>query len=276
MPPRMQFRSLFRLLAAAVLVACGPDHPPSPVEPPPAPTLVLLKDVVLSGLPSPLYHFAYDASGRIRAISYASELLSYDVTYVGNRITEIRSRVLANPDRLLYEYDDAGRVTVVRYANDSGVHTVVFLTYDGPRLATLERDHRVTGGFIIDKTMTMYYDGAGNLRELITHRPAIDGEQTEVTTFDQFEDYDTGINVDGFSLLHDDFFDHLIVLPGVQLQKTNPRHVSHFGGGMNFVVDYSYSYDAHNRPIARIGNLTVTSGDQAGRSFGLSAQYSYY
>jgi hypothetical protein len=270
----MQLRSRFTLVAAAALVACAHDHPTAPAEASPPP--VRLKDVVLSSLPSPLYHFEYDAGGRIRAISYASELASYDVTYVGDRITEITSHARTNPDRLQYEYDNAGRVAAVKYVNDSGVFTVVFLTYDGPRLAELERSRRVTGGYIIDKTMTMKYDGAGNLRELITHRPAIDGAQTEVTTVDQFQDYDAGINVDGFSVIHDEFFDQLILLPGVQLQKTNPRHVSHSGGGMDFVVDYSYSYDEQNRPIARTGNLAIVSGDQAGKVFVISAQYSYY
>jgi len=37
----------------------------------------------------------------------------------------------------------------------------------------------------------------------------------------------SNINVDGFSLIHDEFNDHLILLPDVQLQKGNPaREVS--------------------------------------------------
>jgi hypothetical protein len=267
----MKFRTYLTLLAA-LAVACG-DNPTSPIDAPPP---VRLKDVALSSLPSPLYHFDYDADGRITSISYASQLATYDVIYTGNRVTEVRSRALTNPVRLQYEYDDAGRVTAVKYANDSGVFIVAFMTYDGPRLATLERDHRVAGGFIVDKTMTMYYDGAGNLRDLITHRPAIDGVQGELTTFDQFTDYDTGINVDGFSVIHDDFFDQLILLPGVQLQRTNPRRVMHLSNVTGFVVDYSYTYDAHNRPTGRTGNLTFTSGDLNGQTFVLSAVFSYY
>ena len=268
----MALRSRFTLLAAVLLAGCSPD-PVSPVAPSPDP--VLLKDVVLSSLPSPLFHFEYDANGHVMAISYASDLATYDVTYAGGRVTEIRSRARTNPDRLQYEYDDAGRVAAVKYVNDSGVFTVVFLTFDGPRLVKLERDRRVTGGYIIDKTMTMAYDATGNLSDLTVHRPAIDGEQTESTTTDRFEDYDSGVNVDGFSLIHDDFFDQLILLPGVVLQQGNPRHVSHVGG-TDYVVDYSYNYDGQNRPIARTGSLTVTSGDQAGNTFAISAQFSYY
>jgi hypothetical protein len=270
----MQFRSRFMLVTAALVVACGPDHPTAPVDP--IQPSVRLKDVVLSNLPSPFYHFEYDAGGRIIAISYASELASYDVIYTGNRITEIRRRAFANPDRLQYVYDDSGRVTTVKYVNDSGVFKVVFLTYDGPRLATLERDRRVTGGFLIDRTMTMYYDGNGNLRDLITQQRQIDGVQTEAATFDQFEDYDGGLNVDGFSVIHDDFSDQLILLPGVQLQQSNPRHVTHLAAGTSFVVDYSYTYDDQKRPIARTGNVTITSGGQTGLSIVISALFSYY
>src|SRR3954464_14382788 len=136
----MPFRTPFTLLAAVFVIACAGNDPTSPVTTPPA--AVRLKDVVLSSLPSPLYHFEYDATGRITGISYASGLASYDVIYNGSRVTEIRARTITNPDRLLYEYDSAGRVAAVKYVNDSGVFTVVFLTYDGPRLATLERDRR--------------------------------------------------------------------------------------------------------------------------------------
>jgi hypothetical protein len=270
----MQFRLRFLLLAAAALVACGTDHPTAPGDQ--TPPSVRLKDVVLSSLPSPFYHFEYDATGRIIALSYASELATYDVIYTGNRITEIRRRALSNPDRLQYVYDDSGRVTTVKYVNDSGVFKVVFLTYDGPRLATLERDRRVTGGYLVDRTMTMYYDGAGNLRDLITEVRPIDGVQTASTTADQFTDYDDGINVDGFDVIHDDFFDQLILLPGVQLQQSNPRHVTHLATGTSFVVDYAYTYDDQKRPVSRTGNVTITSGDQTGLAVVISALFSYY
>lgn len=257
-----------------LLVACGGEHPTGLAAP--APSADRLKDVVFSNLPSPFYHFEYDDAGRISAISYASALRSYDVTYVGERLTGVSTRAVTNPDRLVYEYDDAGRLAAVKYTNDSGVFTAVFLTYDGPYVTKLERERLFNGVFVVDKTLTMYYDGAGNLRDLVTNRPAIDGVQAEVTTFDQFLDFDTGRNVDAFSLIHDDFFDQLILLPGVHLQKTNPRHVSHFGGGMDFVAEYTYRYDGQNRPIAKTGNLTITSGDQAGKAVVISAQYSYY
>src|SRR6185503_18730948 len=153
------------------------------------------------------------------------------------------------------------------------VFTALFFTYDGNKLTELERDRRVTGGFIIDKTMTFSYYPDGNLQELTEHRPAIDGVQPEATIHDRFEQYDTGINVDGFSLIHDDFFDHLVLLPAVRLQKSNPRRVTRIGDADNFIVDYSYTYDARNRPLTSSGDLGFTTGPSAGQHFQVGSAF---
>ena len=121
----------------------------------------------------------------------------------------MRNNVVVNRDRLEYVYDDAGRVSAIRYVDASGVvFTTLSFSYDGQKLTEIERDRRVEGGFIIDKTMAFSYHADGNLLEMTEHRPAIEGHLDETTTVDRFEQYDDKINVDGFSLIHDDFFDH--------------------------------------------------------------------
>lgn len=152
----------------------------------------------------------------------------------------------------------------------------VVLSYNGDQLIGLERDHRVDGGFIIDKTMSMTYDSTGNLQVLIEHRPAIAGLQDEATFVDRFEAYDSGVNVDGFGLIHDDFFDHLVLLPQVHLQQGNPRRQTRSGDGLNFVVDYTYSYDDENRPISKSGALTILNGPNGGRQIQTSSVFTYY
>jgi hypothetical protein len=152
---------------------------------------------------------------------------------------------------------------------------LVVFTYDGQKLIGLERERRVNGGFVIDKTMTLSYYPDGNLRELAQHRPAIAGFQDEQRYADLFEQYDTGINVDGFELLHDDFFDHLVLLP-VQLQKSNSRRVTRTGDGQNYVAEYTYTYDGSNRPLTRSGLVTFTNGTNVGRQFQTSSVLSYY
>jgi hypothetical protein len=114
------------------------------------------------------------------------------------------------------------------------------------------------------------------LMDVTDHRARIEGVQDETTVVDHFEQYDEGINVDGFSLIHEDFFDHLILLPGVQLQKGNPARETRTGDGINFSVTYSYDYDGKNRPTTKRGTVTLTNGPDAGRVVPISSTFSYY
>ena len=268
------------LFLAAIVSACNGDSgttaPMSPPPPPPPPRpSVLLRDIVIPNLPSPFYHFEYDTAGRVIAASYASDLFRYDVRYEAGRISEMQNNIFVNRDRLQYVYDDAGRVASVRYVDANGVVFVaLFLSYDGATLTRLERDRKVDGGFIVDKTMSLSYYADGNLKELTEHLRSPDG--TETTTVDRFEQYDDKINVDGFSLTHDEFFDHLVLLPQVQLQKGNPAKQVHTGDGVNFSVDYTYVYDDKNRPRTKNGELTLLNGSDAGRRFQIQSMFSYY
>jgi hypothetical protein len=274
--------SSFLVTVLAVVWACGyeptaPTTPPPPPPPPPPPVSTGLKDIEFSNLPSPYYHFEYDSIGRVKFVSFASDFTRYDVSYDGGRISEMRDNILVNHDRLIYVYDDSGRVALIREVNDSGaVFELLVFTYQGHQLTGVERSRRVTGGFVIDKTMALSYWPDGNLRELAWHRPAIAGLQDEQNYADLFEQYDTGTNVDGFSLLHDEFFDHLVLLPDVQLQKGNPGRVTRSGTAETFVADFSYTYDGNNRPLTQSGQVTITSGTNAGRQFQTSAVYTYY
>ena len=275
---RRAFQYLATMLVAAAAACGGSDAPTAPAPPDPPPVLgVRLKDIVIPRLPSPYYHFTYDATGRVDSVSFASELTRYQVAYgADGRIKEMRNNILVNHDRIVYAYDATGHVVGVRYVNSSGAtYTIVIYTYDGDRLTDVERSRAVDGGFIIDKTMSLTYDADGNLFELTEHRPAIQGVQDDVTYVDRYEQYDKGLNVDAFGLLHDDFFDHLVLLPGVQLQKNNPGRQTHTGDGDNYTVDYTYTYDG-DRPVTKIGALTFTTGSSAGQRFETRSEFSYY
>jgi hypothetical protein len=269
-------------LVLAVLVACsGYESPTNPdvTTPPPQPNPVLLKDVVIERLPSPFYHFTYDATGRIAQVSYASGMDDFGVTYNGAKIKELTNTGgIGNRDRIVYAYDDAGRVGGVRYVDTNGITTTVNVyTYEGDKLTGVERSRRVPGGLIIDKTMTLAYYPDGNLETITEHRPAIDQLQTEASDTTRFEQYDTGTNVDGFSLIHDDFFDHLVLLPGVRIQKNNPRVETRTGDGLTYTVSYAYGYDADGkRPLTKRGDLVITSGSDAGTHVQTSSVFTYY
>ena len=185
--------------------------------------------------------------------------MKYDVRYDGGRISALTNITLSNRDTLKYVYDDSGRVLAIQYVNGSGtVYTRIIFTFEGQQLRQLQRERKLSDGFIIDKQMTFAYYPDGNVRDITEHHPAIDGEQTETSMVDHYENYDTKINVDGFSLLHTEFFDHLVLLPGLQLQLGNPARQTHTGDGDNYVVDYTYSYDAANRPLTKSGRSAVS------------------
>ena len=277
----------FSLLALAVsaVAACSADIATGtqvPPPPPPPPTTVLLKDIVVPNLPSPFYHFDYDGAGHVIAASFGSGFWRYEVQNDGDRIAEMQNNTGGNQDRLVYSYDNAGRVSVVRYIDRDGqTFGHVVLSYDGPQLVGLERDISVAGAFIVDKQMSFAYYDDGNLREIDEHRPAVAGVQQEETQILRFEDYDHRINVDGFTLIHDDFFDHVVLLPQVQLQRGNPRHVTistrtEDGPFLTTDVVYTYTYDAFNRPVTKIGDVLLLNGPNAGERSQISSAFGYY
>ena len=278
---RLNWIAIAGILLVALTAGCGPDAaptaaPPPPPPPPPPPVVTGLKDIVLSNLPSPYYHFEYDTTGRLTFASFASDFTRYDLLYAGSRISEMDNNILVNHDRLIYVYDDSGRVTSVHEVDQNGVEfRFLLFSYEGQKLVGVERHRDLAGTFVIDKTMTLSYYPDGNLRELSQHRPEIANQQPDQRYGDLFEQYDTGINVDGFSLLHDDFFDHLVLLP-VELQKGNPRRVTRTGDGPTYVAEYSYAYDASNRPLTRSGVVTLTDSANAGQVFHTSSVFSYY
>jgi len=237
---------------------------------------VLLKDVVASSLPSPYYHFEYDLAGRVTRVTFASDLRIYDVRYENGRIMELQNNTAGNADRLQYVYDAAGRVETVNYVDQTGALIArVRLTYDGNRLGTLERERMLAGVLTLEKTMTFSYYADGNLQQIVDHRPANNGSAAN-TTVDRFEQYDSGVNVDAFSLIHNDFFDHLVLLPGVQLQKGNPARETFTGSSVDYRFDYSYTYDAEQRPLLKAATVNILTGPDSGRVVSVSTSFSYY
>src|SRR3954467_10442974 len=106
----MQIRlPIFSAIIALTIPACGSDRISAPPPPPPPPAGVLLKDVVYTRLPSPYYHFEYDAAGKISTAVFASGLVTYSLHYESDRIHDI-DVVAGAINRLFYTYDDAGRV----------------------------------------------------------------------------------------------------------------------------------------------------------------------
>jgi len=269
-------RQSLLLLVVVALISCHKQRDITFTPPPPPVPEILLKDVVESHLPSPYYHFEYDASKKVSFVSFASDFSRYDVLYAGGRISEMRNNILVNKDRLLYTYNAAGQVEFIRYADSTGVvYKTVDLFYNGPKLVRLDRARRVNSGFVYEKTTTMSYYADGNLKDITYHFLPFEN-QTDVTYTLHYEQYDNKINVDGFGLLHQEFFDHLFLLPAVQLQKNNPGKESLTGDGENYTVNYTYTYNDKNAPLTKTGDLLFLTGTHAGQHFEVSSTFTYY
>jgi hypothetical protein len=271
---------LFALLTAATLslafLSCEKDTTDPP--PPPIVTNVLLKDVVVQSLPSPYYHFEYDASGRATKAGFSSGLKSYDVEYASGRIKELKSTNSANKDRVIYEYDNTGKVGVIKIVREDGtVYRRAFLTYDaGNYLKELEWEVKIEGvGFAVERTLTFSYYSDGNLEELRYHNHLLGPGHPEAVYTDRFEQYDDKINTDAF-MLWNDFNQHVVLLPGVTVQKNNPQKNTRTGDGVNYSITYTYTYNTKKHPVQKIGDMLMTNGPDAGKHFALGTMFSYY
>lgn len=276
----MRYKYLLPLIMFIVLFSCKKENEPGVPPPTDPPVTVvpkgLLKEISIPRLPSPYYHFEYNVSGKVSFASFASDLTRYDIIYNDGRIRQMRNNITVNKDTLQYFYDSEGRADMITYITQAGVvYTKIYLTYDGEKLIKIEREKKSGAGFVMDKTMTMSYHEDGNLKELTFHYLPFNGS-TEHTYTDHFEQYDDKINVDGFSLLHNEFFDHLVLLPAVQLQKNNQGKEYRTGDAPNYTIDYAYTYNDKNLPLNKKGDLLFTTGSDTGRRFETNSFYSYY
>ena len=272
-------RLLGLTLTAAALVGCSDS--PVPTQPGGGgggPPPVLLKDMIVANLPSPYYHFEYAPSGQITRVSFASQFLDYSVRYQNARITELRDSAVGNFNRLEYHYDAVGRVDTVNYHDNSGaLYARVLLTYSGSQLVRLDRERMLdTLGLVLEKTMTFSYYPDGNVQDIVDHRPEVAGRQADGTSVDHFEQYDDNVNVDAFGLIHNDFFDHIVLLPNVVLQKGNPARETFTSADIHYRFDYTYTFDGSKRPLTKGGTATVLSGPDSGQVIPLSTTFSYY
>jgi hypothetical protein len=132
-------------------------------------------------------------------------------------------------------------------------------------------------GLVIEKTTTLTYYENGNLFELKEDRPEVPAiGQPAMIYVDRFSQYDDKVNADAFSLLHPEFFEHLVLLPGIWLQKNNPGRLTRTGDGVNYEIVYSYTYNEKGLPLTKNGEGIFLSGTSTGQRFQSNAVFSYY
>jgi hypothetical protein len=274
----MRYRYIPVMVSFVILLSCKKEHMPQPVEQPDAPLKhILLKDITIPNLPSPYYHFEYNADSLVTKASFDSGLTMYDILYGGNKISEMRNNIIVNHDTLRYVYD-AAKLVLIKFIDAANVlYRHVFFTYEGNQVKEIEWDHKEGNtGFLIDRTLSFTYYPDGNVKTITEHRPAISGSP-ESLTVKTFEQYDDKINVDDFSLIHDGIHDHLFLPQGFRLQKGNPKKEKLSVNGTDlYTVSYTYTYNSDNTPSHKAGDFLYLSGQYAGQRFQTNSFYSYY
>lgn len=274
----MRYKYLLLLTVSAIAFCCKKEKQvsdPGVPPPPPAPPVVFVKNIEIANLPSPYYHFEYNASGKVTVATFSSGLRLYDVFYNADRISEIKNNTMVNKDRLQYSYSNDGKVILINYVDEGGVlFKRAHFTYDGAKLTNIEWERKEAAGFIAERELELVYQADGNVSEITDRRFPVAG-QTAAIHVTRFEQYDNRINADGFTLIHE-MNDHLLLLPGVQLQKNNPGKLIRSGDGLNYGINYTYTYNTGNLPLTKSGEVTITNGPNAGQKFQSNTVISYY
>lgn len=267
------------LSLSAIVLSCKKEHQQNPIEPAAVPVKhILLKDITIPNLPSPYYHFEYNADSFVTKTNFASGYTIYDVLYEGNRIREMRNNIIVNHDTLRYVYDNGGKLVMIGFINAANVmYRHVFFAYNGNEVKEIQWDRKEGNvGFLIDRTLNFTFYPDGNVKTIAEHRPPVSGTD-DYTSVKTFEQYDDKINVDDFSLIHDGIHDHLFLPQGFRLQKNNPKKEKLSVNGTDlYTIDYTYTYNSDNTPSNKAGDFIYLSGQYAGQRFKTNSFYTYY
>lgn len=267
---------LWILIVSLASTACKKDDKPT-TNPVPPPEKGWLKDISYSNLPSPYYHFEYNSDGRVQKISFSDAMAQYNVAYETNGISHIEKTNADNHDKLVYTYQEAGKPIYIEYTRFTGeVYQRCFITYNAQgQIINMEWETKINGaGFMQLRELTFSYYSDGNLKDLNGHGFAIDGVQEEYTYTEHYENYDSNLNTDDFTLYQTNN-DHTLLLPGIRIQQNNPGKVTRSGGPFSFEITYAYTCQ-NKYPVSRNGFMKITSGSDAGKEFFIAAGYTYY
>lgn len=253
--------------------ACKPDRDikPAPVEG----IAPRLKEIVATNLPSPYYHFIYDAAGKVSSISYASGLLQYDLEYKGDRLIKMDDAVTG--DMLSYSYTGNQVAAIDIYSGDSGERQWhCDFQYNQQKQLTRVRWYFIRGAqadSLLERVLEYEYRADGNISGHKTWLADDDGAMVLSSTV-TFENYDSNVNVDDFQIGRQ-FFDHFLYLPGIKVQKNNPV-MSRMMGVQN-EYEFTYQYTYQNRvPQVKTTTMRKVRGENSGAVSTSSASYSYY
>lgn len=269
------------MMVMLIIASCSkkveePLPPPAPAPPATDKSFIQLKDVIIDHLPSPYFHFIYNDSGYVTSLDFASGLFKYELAYTDNRVTKMTD---TNNDYFLsYQYIDGDVSSIKHINNRTGKPEwhYAFTYYNKHQLSEIrwfgfENNNKDS---TLERVVQLAYYPDGELSVFYEFRKNLDGYVIWSRTV-TFEDYDQRINVDGFYLLKD-FFDDVLFLPQVWLQRRNPERVTSTSAAEDYTTEYSYQYNFNNVPLKKTGHRIVTKGPNTGKESTSEERFSYY
>ncbi|ULQ51992.1 hypothetical protein [Flavihumibacter fluvii] len=266
------------LIISTLLAACNKDR--QSVEPVQFPVLsnvenILLKDIVRNRLPSPFYHFSYSDDSVVSEISFANNMDVYRLHYENKRLDQMLN--IKNGNRLEYTYTGDRVSMITEFTGRTGFkrYECYFDYIPDNLLAQVQWFRFIDNGTVrkpYRKLMFTYY-ADGNLAGTDDFFAAANGEM-QWHTHIQYKDYDDGINVDDFTLVKN-FFEPLLFLPAIKLQKNNAATEILTTIKNDFIITYHYQY-LNGLPVSQEGTMTQTRGLDSGKSSNFTSSFSYY
>lgn len=254
------------------VTACKKERVPVPAPPPAGDdrSAVLLKDIVEVSLPSPYFHFSYNDSGYVKEIGFADGFFYYDVFYESKRVSLLQNRI--DNSRLDYSYVN-GKVARIAKSNGGKISWTYPLSYQNNQLKEVNWYRHEAGDSVLERKVVLFYGTDENLSSYEDYWRNGSGELKRSRTF-VYSNYDKGTNVDDFCLFKN-FFEDVLFLPGVKLQKNNPGLVHILGDQNDYEISYSYTYK-NDLPIEKTGRMKQTRGESGNKEVKLTTLYSYY
>ncbi|MFT3908362.1 MAG: hypothetical protein QM737_02975 [Ferruginibacter sp.] len=235
---------------------------------------VFLKDIQKSNLPSPYYHFEYD-NKYARQINFASGFSQYVLEYQNKRLIKMLNSVFG--DRILYTYNNNRVSLITEFSGITGFkHWEYYFGYNNrnqlAEVRWIRYDNNGSSHVYYRKAVLSYHPD-GNLAGIENWMTNPNGQFAWTKTV-RYEDYDNTVNVDSFGHLKE-FFETLLYLPAVQLQKNN-HHTEVITTPQNdFRVTYTYLYN-NGLPVKQTGIVVQTRGTGNPQPVTIETRYSYY
>ena len=248
---------------------------PSPGGGSPGTKTALLKQIIQDKLPSPAYHFYYDKRNQVSRIELSSGLFSYDVLYDGLKVNRLENKKHQSGLKYLYENN---RIRCIQKFSgmEETVSAAYYLDYHFNGLLKninyFEYGNNKTDS-LLSRTFSLMYHDDGNLASVEEKRIAENGT-LQFSKAMMYGEYDEGKNMEGTGILRD-FFDELLYLPEMTLQKNNPAVVKMAIAGGKFLIRNHFQYDG-KIPVLKMSKMTQTGGTGMGDSFTFMTRYTYY